>query len=275
MEYNVKTLQYLDSFHMRIYEKTINLDNKIPKKQRKPKQKTPDSICTQEMIDHSETSSKNRTVNMIYNIARSNKWEYMITLTIDPKKLDRTDYDLITNKLIIWLNNLKKRYAPDLVYLLVPELHSDGQSFHFHGFFSTVGNIPFEFSGKVCVGKYVYDYVRKPYAQKIYNLPLWKYGWSHATIIRDSARASSYITKYVTKELTVILKNKHRYFASHNINKPHEQYFNIHWNTLEEIMLKHMPDVDYVKTVKVKAAHQEIHYLEFNHDNSKIFKQSL
>ena len=72
-----------------------------------------------------EIQSLNRTVNQIYTISRANKWEYFITLTIDPKKLDNTDFNLVSEKLNIWTNNLKKRYAPDLKYIIVPELHTD------------------------------------------------------------------------------------------------------------------------------------------------------
>lgn len=266
--YNVKCIEYKDSLQVRVYSKPVISKKPVlkspnvwtnPKKHLQKKTER-----TQEQIRHSDTSSINRTVNQIYAISRSNKWKYFVTLTINPKLLDSTDYKLILNKLNIWTNNLKKRYAPDLKYIIVPELHKDKSKWHFHALFSDVGNIPFEFSGKVCVGKYVYDYVRKPYANKIYNLPLWKYGYSTATVIRDSAKSSSYITKYISKDLTRFLKNKRRFVSSHNCGKPVEHVYNVDYDTLTDIITRNLSHIDYISNVKVASAGQEISYMEFN-----------
>lgn len=231
MNYNVKIIEYLDSYQVRTYRRPVTVNNKIvasiPKKETFEHHER-----TQKQIIHSEKSSVNRSVNQIYSIARSNRWEYFVTLTIDPVKLDSTNFKLITEKLNIWTNNLKKRYASDLQYIIVPELHKDKLKWHFHGLFANVGNIPFKFSGKTCFGKFVYDYARKPYASKIYNLPLWRYGFSTATKVRDSAKASSYITKYITKDLASILQNKHRFFASQNIDHPKERVYNVDYDEL-------------------------------------------
>lgn len=270
--YNVKCIGYKDSTQVRIFSRPIySQENNQPKSPNvwtvdgKPKTKVEEKPeRTQKQIKHSEVSSVNRTVNNIYSISRSNRWEYFITLTINPKLLDSTDYDLILNKLNIWTNNLKKRYSPNLKYIIVPELHKDKSKWHFHGLFSDIGNMPLSFSGKVCVGKYTYDYARKPYANKIYNLPLWKYGFSTATPIRDSARSGSYITKYVTKDLTQALKDKHRYLSSQNCDKPVEFVYNVDYETLNDFLNQNLQHADYFKTVKVSDAGQQIIYMEFN-----------
>lgn len=286
MNYNVKTIEYMDSVQIRTYKKPIHVSKKKPdqkiilNQQDKPKENKERSI---EQVNHSMKASVNRTVNQIYMIARSNKWEYFVTLTINPEKLDNTDFNLISEKLNIWTNNLKKRYAPDLKYIIVPELHKDKTKWHFHGLFANIGKMPLTFSGKVCVGKFIYDYVRKPYATKIYNIPLWKYGFSTATIIRDSGKASSYITKYITKDLSHILQNQHRYVASQNIKKPIEQVYNIDFPELERVYSRYLEQINYISDVKVPKAGQEITYMEFNRKPPdmplqdvvfKIFEQS-
>ena len=124
--------------------------------------------------------------------------------------------------------------------------------------------MPLVFSGKVCVGKFVYDYVKKPFATKIYNLPLWKYGFSTATIIRDSSKASSYITKYITKDLSHILQNQHRYLASQNTDKPLERVFNIDYDELTRIYSKYLGQITYMSDVKLPGAGQEIIYMELH-----------
>lgn len=272
MIYNVKTISYLDSLQVRIYEKPVQTKKKdisfikMSKKeiQSRGYVNNPNHERTDKQIKHSLESSVNRSINQIYSLARSNKWEYFVTLTINPNLLDSTDYILIVDKLSIWVNNLKKRYAKDLQYIVVPELHKDKEKWHFHALFSNVGNIPFTFSGKVCVGKYVYDYVKKPYATKIYNLPLWKYGYSTATEIRDSAKAGSYITKYITKDMVNILKNQHRFVASQNLNHAKERVYFLDYEKILEIMQKNLCHVDYVKNVKLPDAGQQITYAEFN-----------
>ena len=106
--------------------------------------------------------------------------------------------------------------------------------------------------------------MRKPYATKIYNLPLWKYGFSTATKIRDSGKASSYITKYITKDLSRILQNHHRYLSSQNVERPIERTYNVDYQDLEKIVQNHLDRVDYISNVKVTEANQQITYMEFN-----------
>ena len=262
MNYNVKTIEYVDSVQVRTYKRPVTVSNKINLPHQKQKHISEPKERTQYQIEHSIKSSVNRTVNQIYTISRANKWEYFITLTIDPKKLDNTNFNLVSEKLNIWTNNLKKRYAPDLKYIIVPELHKDKSKWHFHGLFANIGKMPITFSGKVCVGKFVYDYVKKPFATKIYNIPLWKYGFSTATIIRDSSKASSYITKYITKDLSHILQNQHRYLASQNIDKPLERVFNIDYDELTRIYSKYLSHITYMSDVKLPGAGQEILYME-------------
>ena len=103
-----------------------------------------------------------------------------------------------------------------------------------------------------------------PYATKIYNLPLWKYGFSTATKVRDSSHASFYITKYITKDVSRILANQHRYLASQNTERPVEKVYHIDYDILQYAMEKHLEQVDYISNVKMPFANQQITYMEFN-----------
>jgi hypothetical protein len=262
VNYNVKTIEYVDSVQVRTYKRPVTVSNKITFPEQKQISKSKER--TQKQIEHSIESSVNRTINQIYMLSRANRWDYFITLTIDLQKLDSTDFNLISEKLNIWTNNLKKRYAPDLKYIIVPELHKDKRKWHFHGLFANIGKMSLDFSGKVCIGKYIYDYVQKPFATKIYNIPLWKYGFSTATVIRDPSRASSYITKYVTKDLCRVLPNQHRYLASQNVDKPIERVFNIAYEDLTRIYRKYLGQIAYMSKVKIPDAGQEIIYMELS-----------
>lgn len=134
--------------------------------------------------------------------ARQCNWEYFITLTYSPDKLEnRYDFSLCMKKVHTWINNCKKRKAENLLYLLVPEQHKDG-AWHIHGLLCNTTGLTFTDSGKRYNGKIVY------------NLDDWKLGFSTATKVTDTYKVSNYITKYITKDLCAITPGKQRYFVS-------------------------------------------------------------
>lgn len=65
------------------------------------------------------------TKNRIYNIARSNVWEWFITLTFDRERTDSSEYDMVVKRLKVFLNHMQQRKCPNMKYLIVPELHKD------------------------------------------------------------------------------------------------------------------------------------------------------
>lgn len=151
--YNLKVYEYADSLQIRMYDKAIFYSEKVKPFRTFGKEEELEEpfSCfdeqTEEQKKRSIASSRSRTVNQIYEIARANAWEYFLTLTFDRKKIDSSDYDLLCNKVSIWLNNIKKRYAPDLKYIIVPELHSDGIHYHFHGLLANIGDMKLLDSG--------------------------------------------------------------------------------------------------------------------------------
>lgn len=163
--------------------------------------------------ERSSESSVSRTKNSIYQLARSERWEYFITLTFDPKVVNSLDYDAVVKKLCSWLSNIKKRVAPALAYVIVPELHKSGR-FHFHGLIKNTQGLIMTDSG-----------YRTQQDAVIYNISSYNLGFSTATKIIDSAKACGYFTKYITKDLCCLTKNKKRYWASRNIDRPEAHAF--------------------------------------------------
>lgn len=150
----------------------------------------------------------NRAKNVIYDIARSNDWEWFLTFTFNQNCVDRYDFDACAKKISVWLQNVKSRKCKDLIYLVVPEQHKDG-AWHFHGLLSNCGKLVF-----------VPTSYKDNSGRTIYNLESYKLGFTTATRISDSVRASAYLCKYVTKELVNNTKGKHRYWASKNCMRP-------------------------------------------------------
>lgn len=115
------------------------------------------------------------------------------TLTCDPERVDRTDYNAVYKYLKVWLSNKVSRR--DLRYILCPEYHADGAGIHFHMISNrcALDAVPsLTPSGKV----------RQRKGKPVYNLPEWKLGFSTAQIIdRDDPReaVAKYIFKYMGK----------------------------------------------------------------------------
>lgn len=202
--------------------------------------------------ERSVKNSMSRTINKVYHIARSNVWQYFVTLTFNPEKVDSFDYEECTKKLSKWLNNLR-RDAPDLKYIVVPEQHKSGR-WHFHGLFADVGALYFEYSGKDTAD-----------GQRIYNLGNYKLGFSTATIINDNSKVTKYISKYITKELCKVSEGKKRYWCSRNLQEceveelllPHSELEKITWELKEQALFYHTVEGAEVSTTYLEMAVNE------------------
>jgi len=68
------------------------------------------------------------TRNTERRIAALNHFDYMATLTLDRKRIERENPAVVSRKLRKWLDNATQRKG--LAYVLVPELHKDGKGIH-------------------------------------------------------------------------------------------------------------------------------------------------
>jgi hypothetical protein len=155
-------------------------------------------------------ASLKRTKQSIIDLSKNNSWEWFVTITLDKEKIDRYNYDEISKKLSKKLNNLK-RVAPNMSYMIVPELHEDG-AYHFHGLFSNIDNLKIVDSKK-----------KTKDGKPIYNIKDFNLGFTTATKITDTKKASFYISKYVTKDLLNKTFNKKRYWCSQDLEKPNQR----------------------------------------------------
>lgn len=170
-----------------------------------------------------ELRSYNRTRQKVYDYSRCCSWEWFLTFTFSPDKIDRYNYEACSKAIRKWLNN-QKRNAPDLKYLVVPEVHTgetylkrglplpddyEPGAFHFHSLVCNTGSMKFVESGHFTKSGDV-----------IYSLGKWSLGWSTATKVKDLYKSSNYLCKYITKDLCDLTKGKHRYFVSTNIEQP-------------------------------------------------------
>lgn len=154
------------------------------------------------------------SVNEVYDIARSNVFQWFITLTFDSKKVNRYDYDDCSNAVRLFTDRLRKLGCK---WLIVPEQHEDG-AYHFHG--EVAGKLPLTFSGKTCYNEAAQQEL------PIYNLANYEFGFTTVTQIVKPDRTASYIAKYLTKHI-VVPKGKKCYWASRSLARPTVEYLDV------------------------------------------------
>lgn len=212
-----------------------------------------------------------RAKNNIFEYAFCNPWDWFFTGTLDPKKYDRTNLDKFHKDLTQWLRDYSKQHNVQIKFLLVPEQHSDGISWHIHGFLRglpkedlkqfVVGDVMGKgLAEKVKKGDVVYNWL--PYAKK--------FGFCDLEPIRNAEAVSKYMTKYINKNLASSVKdlNAHLYYHSRGLKKAEvikkgamaatitptyeNEYCSVAWLDYSEELLQGLSssflDIDYCKT---------------------------
>lgn len=149
-----------------------------------------------------------RAKSKIFEYAYCNDWDYFITLTIDPEKLDRYDLQTYIKKLGQFISNYKKNHGSKIWYLLVPEKHKDG-AYHLHGLVS--GILPKHLE-------------RNRFGYLDFPLYRERFGFISMSPVRDHEAVSKYITKYVTKEFLDSEKGANSYYCSKGLKRSEVLY---------------------------------------------------
>ena len=176
-------------------------------------------------VEQKKIENQSRRKQKVYDLARSNAFEWFVTFTFDPEKVDRFDYDSCSTAMFDFTHLMAKKGG--FRWIIVPEQHKNG-AYHFHGLVSGELNVIRALHPKT--GEPLVDKAGRP----VYNVLDYQAGFTTATPIFDQARASSYLTKYLTKNIQVP-KGKKGYWASRNLNKPVEEYYFIPTEIFGEI----------------------------------------
>lgn len=151
------------------------------------------------------SNNLSRAKSKVFDYAMSNKFDYFITLTLNPKKYDRNNLDLYIKNLGQFIRNYRSKYDIDIQYLLIPERHKDG-SWHMHGLLKGVPDHHFIINKNGYLDWFSYSD---------------KFGYCSLSRIRDTVAVAKYITKYISKSFNssdgVIEKNKKLYYNSRGL----------------------------------------------------------
>lgn len=165
-------------------------------------EKTPEEIA--EEREQNKKSNMYRVRTKIKDYVLSNDFNMFWSLTFGS---DREDDERCFNRMSNWLKFMKKKYGT-FNYIFIPERHADG-CIHFHG---VTGGFK---------GQFVDSGVKHKGVMML-NCVDWRYGFSSCSLIRDKDRASSYVTKYITKDMDVetVGKGKKKYWSSRGLRLP-------------------------------------------------------
>ena len=166
-----------------------------------------------ESVERKEVDNMKRAVQVVYDLAKSNVWDWFITLTISPESCDRYDYEKCADEIKLF-TDLIRHYG--CRWLVVPEQHKDG-AYHFHGLVQ--GDLPVVAAVNPKTGENLLD----DSGNQVYNISCYQAGWATATRVQDSKRVASYISKYLAKDI-LVPKGKKRYWASRKLQKPELLY---------------------------------------------------
>lgn len=186
-----------------------------------------------------QVKNKNRNVNdeklenniiraksKIYEYALCNDFEYFVTLTLDAKKVDRSDIDNYIRKLSQYIRDLRKHTGQKIEYLLIPERHKDGTNWHMHGLLKGLRDLR-KYDISENIPKKMKDKILR-YREENLDLYEWvgytqRFGFNCVEPIRNKEACCRYVTKYISKNLDndmgVTEKNKKKYYVSRGLKK--------------------------------------------------------
>jgi len=139
---------------------------------------------------------------LISDIVLCNDFDMFATFTF---KSDRSDVEKSKSKMSKWLENQQTKYGK-FQYLIVPEFHKKHGAIHFHALLKNYKG-QLSDSGKMQKGR------------KVYNIKSYKAGFSTVVKIDNIDKVSSYVKKYITKDMPMFHGRK-RFWCSQKLRRP-------------------------------------------------------
>lgn len=169
-----------------------------------------------------------RARSRIFELAYCNEFNYFCTFTQSADlRVDRFDLSAFIKDLGQFIRNINRtRLSNPIKYLLIPEPHLNSQkkenrgAWHMHGLlmgltaddlreFSTKDKIPLKLKNRIKNGEKIYNW--EQYSRK--------FGYFTCTPINSKEGCSKYLTKYITKDLSLsaIESGHHLFYASQGL----------------------------------------------------------
>lgn len=151
-----------------------------------------------EKLDNNICRAKQR----IFELAFCNPWDWFFTGTLDASKYDRTNLEQFHADITQFFRLYGRKHKIKISFLLIPELHSDGKTWHMHGLLQGLPENHLQrFKKGMRMGKALADKVLA--GDAVFNWKAYqeKFGFCDLEPVRNTEAVSKYITKYITKDL--------------------------------------------------------------------------
>lgn len=168
-------------------------------------------------------ASYSRARRMVFEYVMCNDFEYFFTLTINRDLHTADCLDSLHKSISLFFKKLNRSYNSSIKYVLVPELHSDGKNYHFHG---VIMNIPpnllyeFHIGDSQQFGRGILKQLKSGF-RVFHFIPFSEnFGFNSLSPIRDLNKTASYLCKYLTKNFcdNNIPVGSHLYYCSRGLN---------------------------------------------------------
>lgn len=153
-----------------------------------------------------------RARSMVLQYSLCNKWDYFITITVNPERFNRWGLDEIYKYMSQWFRDYYKKYGCKIRYVLVPEHHKDG-AWHFHGLISGISP------------SHITSFVPGIHPQKLiaagyknFSRLAHSVGYVSLSELRNPVGAAFYVTKYITKDHARSGFYEHLYYCSRGLS---------------------------------------------------------
>lgn len=208
-------------------------------------------LLTDDVADYSELNKKRsvrRSKQSIYQLARSNDWDYFATFTFSSDY--RYNFDECRRVFQKFMNNFKNRIRK-IEYLAIAEKHKDG-AWHYHALIQ--GDLSDIAVAGIRPGTLTLTQYRK-------------IGRNELELVRDTHKVSNYITKYITKDLIENLNHKRRYLCSRGLKRPEIKEFRIDENLdIATFIMSNFPEYSASYNKIVEKGGHKINYIQLKKD---------
>lgn len=154
-----------------------------------------------------------RARTTVQDLILCNDFQYFCTFTVSPEKYDRYDLKTIYKAFAKFIQNYNRLCDTKVSYIIIPEHHKNG-AWHFHGVMSGIRQKDLTINQNGYLDWTSYSK---------------RFGYMSLSPIRSLEKVSSYIQKYITKDLsnTVTQLGGHTFYASKGLKRPDTVFIGI------------------------------------------------
>ncbi len=188
-----------------------------------------DPNCTWNDLFICKQKNRKRALDCFLNYGQNNDWDYFFTITLNPKKLDSTNQNIVKYAWKKFRQRLQY-YFPNIKLLTVIEYPNDNNKLHFHGLIgnASISSILVRATNSNPKSKHYLKPLETVIGDKVYNFSNDIFSDGFCSIVKLVDRTSDltvyekivfYLAKYMSKERSAVPYCGKSYFHTRNLDK--------------------------------------------------------